>query len=256
MRMIISLKLLIRYYYRIIPTYLFAAIVLFIGAQVLPVIGAILLLPLSVGVAYVMVFEATAIRNRAFFPLFYGFKNGNYGRNVWYLLLRQLVQYLPLGIGVLIDSIFSGSTPSIGVDLPFMRIGVSFLIFAIPAAIISLLVSMVPYILADPAYNVKKANPLKISAILLKGNYIKLLSIRLLFMPFILWASSGLILSLISFYTNLFGDSIVSPIITTSWLFSTPALFLFFTPWYLMTHAVLYSQIRYKLKDLMKRYSD
>lgn len=256
MRMIIALKLLIKYYYRIIPTYLLAAIVLFIGAQVLPVLGAILLLPLSVGVAYVMVFEATAIRNRAFFPLFYGFKGGNYGRNVWHLLMKQFVQYLPLGIGVLLDSIFSGSIPSIGVDLPFMRIGVSFLIFAIPAAIISLLVSMVPYILADPLYNVKKANPLKISAILLKGNYLKLLSIRLVFMPFILWASSGLILSLISFYTNLFGDSIINPTITTSWLFSAPVLFMFFTPWYLMTHAVLYSQIRYKLKDLMIRYSD
>ncbi|MFW5838691.1 MAG: hypothetical protein ACOCU1_02005, partial [Bacillota bacterium] len=136
--MITALKLLFRYYYRIIPTYLMAAIVLFIGAQLLPLIGAILLLPLSIGVAYVMVFEASAIRKRHFFPLFYGFKGGNYTRNVWYLLMRQFVQYLPLGIGVLLDYIFSGSIPSLGIDLPFMRIGVSFLIFAIPAAIISL----------------------------------------------------------------------------------------------------------------------
>lgn len=256
MRMIIALKLLIRYYYRIIPTYLLAAIVLFIGAQVLPVLGAVLLLPLSVGVAYVMVFEATAIRKRHFFPLYYGFKDGNYGRNVWYLLMRQFVQYLPLGIGLVLDYIFSDSIPTIGIDLPFMRLGISFIIFAVPAAIISLLVSMVPYILADPAYNVKKANPLKISAILLKGNYLKLLAIRLIFMPFILWASSGLVLSLIAFYTSVFGDSIINPTLTTSWLFSAPVLFMVFTPWYLMTHAVLYSQIRHKLKDLMVRFSD
>jgi hypothetical protein len=256
MRIITAFKLLIKYYYRIIPTYLLAAIVLFIGSQILPLIGALLLLPLSIGVAYVMVFETTAIRHRHFFPLLYGFKGGNYGRNVWYLLLRQFVQYLPLGIGVLLDYFFSDSIPRIGINLPFMRLGTSFLIFTIPAGIISLLVSMVPYILADPKYNVKKANPLKISALLLKGNYIKLLSIRLIFMPFILWASSGLILSLISFYTNLFGDSIISPTITTSWLFSAPVLFMVFTPWYMMTHAVLYSQIRDKLKGLMLRYRD
>ncbi len=252
MRMVTALKLLVRYYYRIIPTYIFAALIIFIVGQLFPIIGAILVLPVSIGVAYVMVFEVSDIRKRTFFPLFIGFKKTRYRRNVWYLFIRQILQYLPLIIGILLDQLLAEKMSGVKIDLYFMTIGRAFIIFAIPSAIISLLLSMVLYILADPIYEAHKSNPLKISALLLRGNYLRLISIRLIFLPFIAWASSGLILSLISFYTNMFGGDLSYPSITSSWLFSTPVIFLLFTPCYQMTHAVLYGQIRHKLKALMK----
>ncbi|MFW5889374.1 MAG: hypothetical protein ACOCUD_03235 [Bacillota bacterium] len=251
MRIITALKLLVKYYYRIIPTYLLAAIIILIAGQILPVIGAVLVLPVSIGVAYVMVFEVASIKKREFFPILIGFKKGKYQRNLGYLFLRQIVQYLPLGIGLILDQLNIGPVSGIKIDLYFMVIGYNFFIFAIPSALLSLLFSMVPYILADPQYIPKRGNPLKISALLLRGNYLRLISIRLVFLPFILWAASGLIISLTSFYSSLFGNNYINPNIVTSWLFSAPILFMFITPWYQMSHAVLYGEIRYKLKDLM-----
>ncbi len=251
MRIIIALRLLVRYYHKIIPTYIMATLLMLVATHVLPLFGALLMLPVTLGVAYVMVYEVSTIREREFFPLFIGFKRHEYGRNVWYLFLRQLVQYVPLIIGFFLTVVFAGYLPIIQVDVHFMVIGLNFFIFAIPSAIIALLVSMVPYILSDPLYNVVKANPLKTSALLLRGNYLRLIVIRLIFMPFILWSSSGLIVTLFSYYSRIFGGSGVSPTITTTWLFSAPILFLFFTPWYQMTHAVLYGQIRHKLRDLI-----
>lgn len=254
MRIITALKLLIRNYYRIIPTYLCATFMIFIVGQMFPIIGAILVLPITIGVAYVMVFEVSNIRKRTFFPLFIGFKKGKYGRNVWYLFLRQIIQYLPLVIGIVLDQLFAETMSGIKIDLYFMTIGRAFIISTIPSAIFSLLFSMVPYLLADPLYDSKKGSPLKISAFILRGNYLRLISIRLIFLPFIAWLSSGLILSLISFYNNIFGGSFDYPNITSSWLFSAPVILLLFTPWYQMTHAVLYGQIRGKLRVLMTKH--
>lgn len=249
MRMITALKLLIRYYYRIIPTYLFAAITILFFGQLFPLVGAILVMPVTIGVAYVMVFETSNIKKRTHLPLFIGFRKKEYGRNVWYLFLRQSLQVLPLLIGVLLDQLFAEKMSGVKIDLYFMTIGRAFFLFSIPSAIIALMFSMVPYILADPKYNVKKGNPFKVSALILRGNYMRLVIIRLLFSPFLLWASSGVVFSIISFYTILFGESLDLQPIMTSWFFSAPIIFLLFTPWYQMTHAVLYSQIRYKLSD-------
>ncbi len=248
MRIIIAFKTLKKHYFTVIPIYVITAFLTALASQLLPLIGTILVLPLSIGVSYTMIHVIRYKRKEPGFPLALGFKATYYPYNVLYLFLRQLLYLAPLIVGLLISGVLTDAFMDIETRREILVM--NFIIFAIPSALISLMLAMVPYLLADPDFDQRKHNPLKISAFIMKGNYLKLLVLRLFFVPWVLWLSSGFFLSLVSMYSRIFTGEIPYTNITITWLISLPLTLLVFTPWYLMLHAILYDSVRHKLKDL------
>ncbi len=244
MRLIYAFKNLIKHYPKIMPTYLLSVIVLFIGSHVAPILGTILLLPVSVGVSFVMVKASTDIRKQIRFPIFLGFKAPHYGKNLGYLLLRQILFFSPIVIGTFISGYVFGLFQEFNIDMSAAMFNL--LLFSLPAAAISLMFAMVPYLLADSRFNQLKHNPLKVSAIIMRGYYLKLIFIRLFFVPWMVIQSSGLMVLLFSYYRRIFGGDALPSFITPT-LFLMPLAYLLFLPWYHMRHAQLYADLRHKV---------
>ncbi len=246
MRLIYALRNLIKHYPRIMPTYLVSVMALFIGSHVAPILGTVLLLPVSVGVAFVMVKASTDMRKKRTLPILMGFKAPQYGKNVWYLLLRQILYISPIVVGTLISGFVFGLFQEINVDMSAAMFNL--ILFSIPAAIISLMLAMVPYLLADSRFNQLKHNPLKVSAVIMKGQYLKLMFIRLFFVPWMAIQSSGLLALGLSYYRRLFGGDALPGFLTPT-LLLMPLAYLLFLPWYHMRHAQLYADLRHKVKN-------
>ncbi len=246
MRLIKAFKNLIMHYPSIIPTYVVATLFGIIIFNVAPVVGPIVFLPLSVGVAHVMLCAVTKEKKVSLLPVGLGFKENYYRRNLLFLFLRQIAYLAPLMVGGLVAGIVSGRF--FGFDLHFGFLTLNFIIFAVPSALVSLMFSMVPLLLADPRFDQRKHNPLLVSAYIMKGNYLKLLFVRLFFAPWLALTASGFLVSLISFYERFFEiDSGVSRFILPFGLL-TPLLFLVMNPWYQMVHAQLYGTLRHKVR--------
>jgi len=245
MRLIYAFKHLIRNYRYIMPTYILSVIGLFVVSHIAPIIGTILILPISIGVARVMINAAEEKENKLKLPIFLGFKPTLYGRNVFFLGLRQVLIYLPLAIGTVISGYVFGLFNDLTFDVSLVILNI--IIFALPSAIVSLMLAMVPYLIADERFNHVKHSPLKVSAKIMRGHYIRLIFIRLFFAPWIAVQSSGLIYLLLTYYNRLFGgqapDSFLRPAI-----FITPIVVLIFMPWYKMMHAELYASVRHKVR--------
>lgn len=246
MNIINALKHLIKSYKYIMPTYIISVLALFIVSHLAPVIGTILILPISIGVGRVMINAAIERSNLMTLPILLGFKPTYYLHNLVYLVLRQVLIFLPIVIGALISvfvfdflEFFSfDNTAAIG----------NLIAFSLPSAIISLMFAMVPYLLADDRFDQRKYNPLKVSIKIMHGNYIKLIVVRLIFAPWLALQSSGLIYLLQTYYNQLFGGQppldFLRPV-----FFITPLVVLLITPWYKMVHVEFYSKIRYKVRN-------
>ncbi|MCF7924013.1 MAG: hypothetical protein K9L64_02755 [Candidatus Izimaplasma sp.] len=246
MRLIYAFKHLIRNYKYIMPTYLFSVLVLLIVSHLAPVIGTILVLPISIGVARVMINAAEEKNNILKLPIFLGFKPKFYTRNLLFLGLREVFIYLPLVIGTALSGYLLGLFDEFTFDVSVVV--ANLIIFGLPSAIISLMLAMVPYLIADERFNQRKHNPLKVSAKIMHGNYLKLIFIRLLFAPWIALQSSGLIYLLLTYYNKLFDGNAQLGFLKPAF-FITPIVILLFMPWYKMIHAELYAKLRYKVRN-------
>lgn len=245
MRLIYAFKHLIKGYRYIMPTYILSVLGLLIVSHLAPIIGTILFLPISIGVARVMINAAVERTNLLGLPILLGFKPTFYIPNIVFLALRQVFIYLPLAIGTIIsvyvfdflDFFSLDNTAAIG----------NLIAFSLPSAIISLMLAMVPYLIADERFDQRKHNPLKASVKIMHGNYIKLILIRLFFAPWLALQSSGLIYLLQTYYNELFGGEPLLGFLRPA-LFITPLVILLIMPWYQMVHAELYAKLRIKVK--------
>ncbi len=245
MRLIYAAKHLFKNYWAIMPTYLLSALGLFLVSHLAPIIGTILILPISIGVASVMLSAAKEKKHKIKLPILLGFKPTLYVRNVVFLALRQVYTYLPLLIGTVISSYLLGLFDEFTFDINIVI--VNLLIFALPAAIVSLMLSMVPYLIADESFDHRKHNPLKVSAKIMRGHYMRLILVRLFFAPWIAVQASGLVYLLLAYYNRLFDGNAPEGILRPT-IFIAPIVILFFLPWYKMIHAELYVSLRHKVR--------
>lgn len=246
MRLIYAVKHLFKNYWHIMPTYILSVLGLFLVSHIAPIIGTILILPISIGVARVMINAAEEKENTLKLPIFLGFKPTLYTRNMIFLGLRQVFIYLPLVIGTAISSYLLGLFDEFTFDISVVI--ANLIIFALPSVVVSLMLAMVPYLIADELFDHRKHNPLKVSAKIMRGHYIRLILVRLFFAPWIAVQSSGLIYLLLTYYNRLFGGNAPEGILRPA-LFITPIVILFFMPWYKMIHAELYATLRHKVRD-------
>ncbi len=250
MRLFKAVKHLFTHYKFIMPTFLIGSVLFYGLTHFLPFIGTVLILPIHVGIAYVMLKAASNKNNENRLHVFEGFKKGVYGTNVVFLFLRQIAYLLPLFIGGFLFAFFRGFVSSF--SLPY---GVSILnavVFIIPSMVLSLMLAMVPYLLADHRFDQTKRNPFKASLYIMKGNYIKLLLIRAFFIPWLILQSSTVIYTLISYYERFVGETDL-PLSYMPFIYLVlPLVFLIFLPWYHMMHAELYVKNRHKLNDVPK----
>ncbi|MCF7925384.1 MAG: DUF975 family protein [Candidatus Izimaplasma sp.] len=250
MRLIYAFKHLIKNYRYIMPTYILSVLGVLLVSHLAPVIGTILILPISIGVARVMINAAEGEVNRLKLPILLGFKPTYYVKNLTCLVLRQVFTYLPLTIGTLISGYVFGFFDDFTFDVSMVILDL--VIFGIPSAIVSLMLAMVPYLIADDQFDQRKHNPLKVSAHIMRGHYLKLMLIRLFFLPWIAVQSSGLIYLLSTYYTKLFGGNPPLDFLRPAF-FVTPLVILVFVPWYKMIHAELYVNLRHKVDDYLKQ---
>lgn len=251
MRLILGLKDLFRNYFTIMPTYLAATLLMLVVSNAFPVLGTIAFLPISVGISFVMLRAIVFKTYHNVRPLGYGFRHGFYLKNLMYLLIRQMAYLAPLAVGGAISAFFFGLYGDAETQIGVAVLNIVF--FSLPAVLVSLVLAMVPYLLADPKFNQKKHNPLRVSARIMKGNYVKLILIRLFFLPWLALNISGLAVAFSSFYSRLFGTSTLgfdppSAGLLSSSLAVTLIMYLLFLPWYRMMHAELYVKLRYKVK--------
>ena len=246
MRVILGFKDLFKNYFNIMPTYLAATFLMLVVSNAFPVIGSIAFLPLTVGISFVMlraiVFK-TYHKTRA---IGLGFHRGFYVRNVLYLLIRQTAFLAPLITGGVIAGLFFGFYGNAETRVGIAVLNIVF--FAFPSTLVSLMLAMVPYLLADPKFNQRKHNPLKVSARIMRGEYVKLLSVRLFFLPWLALNISGMALAFTQFYTRIFNFDAPGGNLLTPSLVVTLVMYLVFLPWYRMVHAELYASLRYKVK--------
>ena len=248
MRVVKALKSLIMNYFQIMPIFILATFITTFIANIAPVIGMILLLPLLIGVAYSMLKAITKSKQFKQEALLVGFKSDVYFKNVTYLLIKQFAYLIPLIIGFLIIGYFYRYVHALQINYGILISNL--IIFSIPATIISLMFTFVPHLLADPKFNQKRHNPLKVSALMMRGNYLRLLLMRLLFVPWFIWFTSGFLVSVMSVYQSLFGGEFAYPNLALSWMISLPINYLVIQPWYLMMHAEFYVSLRGKLNHL------
>ncbi len=250
MRLYKAIRDLFQNYRYIMPTFLTGTIILYGLSHVLPLIGTLLFLPINIGIAYVM-FTAIAYKNNTQkFHLLYGFKIGSYTVNVIYLFLRQISYLLPLGIGAFLFAFFRGVLSDF--SIPYSLAILNLIIFIIPSMILSLMLAMVPYLLADYRFDQRKRNPLKASFHIMKGNYIKLLTIRIFFIPWLLLQSSSMVVVFVNYYERFIGETGIPLTYIPVIYIVLPIILLLFLPWYHMMHAELYVQNRHKLSSIPK----
>jgi MFS family permease len=167
-------------------------------------------------------------------------------KNVYYLLIKQLAFIIPIIIGGIISGMFLGLYGNVET-----RIGVSIvnlILFSLPSVLVSLMFAMVPYLLADPKFNQKKHNPLRVSMRIMKGKYMQLILVRLFFVPWLALNVSSIAVVLSSVFMKLFEYDLPTEQFLTSSLFIIPLMYLLFLPWYRMMHAELYASLRHKVK--------
>ncbi len=246
MRLVHGIKDLIRNYHTIMPTYLMATFLLLVISNAFPVLGTIVFLPMTIGIAFVMIRAISSKQFKKKRIVTLGFRHGYYMKNVYYLLLKQLAFYLPILAGGVVSGLFLGLygnfETSIGVTI------FNLVLFSIPSALIALMFAMVPYLLADPKFNQRNHNPLKVSARIMKGHYLRLILIRLFFLPWLALNVSSIAVVFSSFYTSLFNMETPAEGFLTSSLLLIPLMYLLFLPWYRMMHAELYVTLRDKVK--------
>ncbi len=245
MRLIYAFKHLIKNYRFIMPTYILSVLSLLAVSHIAPVVGTILILPIGIGVARVMINAAEAQPNVLKIPILLGFKPTLYARNLIFLVLRQVLIYLPIALGTLLSGFVFGLFKEFTLDIGLIVLNL--LVFVLPSAIISLMLSMVIYLIADERFDHRKHNPLKVSAQIMKGHYLRLIFVRLFFAPWLALQSSGLVFLLMTYYSKLFGGNPPQGILRPAFLI-TPLVLLFIMPWYQMIHAELYAKLRHKVK--------
>ncbi|MFW6298142.1 MAG: hypothetical protein ACOC14_00550 [Bacillota bacterium] len=246
MRVFNAFKDLVMNYRTIMPTYLMASFLMLIASNAFPVLGTVLFLPFSVGIAFVMLRAIVFKGYKKTRAIGMGFRRASYFRNVVYLLIRQLAYLLPLTIGAVISGWFLGLYGS--VNTRYGAAVVNLVFFSIPSVGVSLMLAMVPYLLADPKFDQTKHNPLRVSARIMRGHYGRLLFTRIFFAPWLALNASSIAVALSTLYTRILGVEGLD----SSWLVPTflvtPLLYLLFLPWYRMVHAELYATVRHKVK--------
>jgi hypothetical protein len=245
MRIIRAFRTLIKYYNKIMPIFLVVLVLTTILSNILPLLGMILLLPLKISVAFAMLVALTRPHKLTYIPLHIGLRRKFYIRNVFYMTIQQVLYLVPALIGALISAYIYRF---VEIESQISIVITNLIIFSIPTVVISLMLAMVPFLLADPKFDQRKKNPLNYSAFILKGSYIKLIFMRLFFVPWLIWFSSGFLATLLSIYTITFGgESIIPQWVSLSWVLSLPIKILLIDPWYQMMHADLYVSLRYKI---------
>lgn len=246
MRVFNAFKDLVMNYRTIMPTYLMANALMLIASNAFPVLGTVLFLPFSVGIAFVMLRAIVFKTYKRTRPLGLGFRRTYYLRNVMYLVIRQIAYLAPLTLGAVISGWFLGLYGDVSTQYGAAAVNLFF--FSIPSVGVSLMLAMVPYLLADPKFDQREHNPLRVSALIMKGHYVKLLFTRIFFAPWLALNASSLAVASSSLYTRIFGGEGLD----STWVYPTfiitPILYLLFLPWYRMVHAELYATLRDKVK--------
>lgn len=247
MRLILGIKDLVKNYTTIMPTYLMATILLFVVSNAFPVIGTVAFLPMTVGISFVMIRAIVFKGYKKTRAISFGFRKGYYVKNVYYLLVRQLAFIVPIAIGGAVSGLFLGLYGNLKTSIGLSIFNI--VLFSLPSVLLSLMLAMVPFLLADPKFNQKRHNPLKVSARIMKGEYAKLLLVRLFFLPWLALNVSSVAVVFSSFYTRIFGMEPPTDGFLTSSMIIIPLMYLVFLPWYRMMHAEIYAQLRYKVKN-------
>jgi len=250
MRLFKAVKHLFKHYKFIMPTFLIGTVLFYGLTHFLPFLGTVLILPIHVGIAYVMLKASANKNNQVRLHVLEGFKKGVYGSNVGYLFLRQIAYLFPLFIGGFLFAFFRGFLSSF--SLPYSVSVLNLVIFIIPSMVLSLMLSMVPYLLADYRFDQTKRSPIKASFYLMKGNYIKLLLIRAFFIPWLILQSTTVIYTLITYYERFIGETGLPLSYMPLIYLALPLVFFIFLPWYHMMHAELYVKNRHKLSNIPK----
>jgi len=257
-----ALKTFIRYYFHIVPIYLLVNFIRGISNGFVPWIGQVVLLPFKVVIAHAMLTAHIDPKNKDKNHFSVASENGNYFRNMLYLFAKEYLYLIPLSVGLggflLIDSGLMDTALNymfnidfnasfIGeffqFDLGFYSTFLILLVFGTLSIIISLMVAMVPFLLADEQFDQSKHNPLKQSMRMLKGHYVRLVLLRLAFVPWLVWLTLGAFIVVVLIFSGPQAfDGETTFIIL--YLLSIPFHFLFIQPFYTMVHVVLYSEIR------------
>jgi len=238
-------RLLVKNYFILIPRFLgfyffFGLIFTFI-----PGFGWLLAMPLSVGIAYATSYIALGGETVDRPTLFMGYEGNTTGKNILYLAIKWGL--VALAVSALWRPVFLFLAQRLahffeGDDILFYSsLALSALL---PALVVTTLLAMTPYLLADPKFDQRVKNPLTTSMKMLKGHYGKLILLRIFFIPWFIWILAGGIVMLILFIYMIFSGEVPYPLFIKSWLISVPVTLFIVLPWYHMVHTVLYVELR------------
>ncbi len=240
-----ALRLTLKHYFKIMP-YLFLGFILYFLINTIPFIGTVLALPVLVGMAYTTTYVALSEQPLKSAPLFIGYEEGFLGKNILYLLVQQLLTY---GITFVVGGrLFLHLLREIDFESlqgpPLYWVMLLFTVIFLPAFIFSMILAMVPYLLADPKFNQTVQNPLITSFKMLKGHYIRLLAYRIPFILWYLWLIGGSVFTGIWLIVNTMLEPTGGGIFVVLWLLSGPLHVLLIMPWYRMVHTLLFIELR------------
>jgi len=214
----------------------------------------------SLGLAYI-VYQAVSKEDSKVPGVFSVFKREHILKNAMYLFIRFavfLVVFLIAygGVQMLAESIV--------INFGWTGLIVFAVLALLPLMILAMLLSMVPYLLADPDFNQQNNNPLLASVGMLKRHYITVFSLRFIFLLWYAWifigASIYLIFTLEEVSMYLYGtqplmdwgllDPIMNDEVLRGRIFGVLGYSLLATPFimpiYRVMHGVLYAKLRYK----------
>ncbi len=246
-----ALLTLLRHYFKIVPFLILGYLIYSIAGSMIPYGGAIILSPFYVGFAYITTYVTLSGKMPQFKDLFVGF-NYNFSTNLLYMFLHHLITSIAYGISVIVlffiflyNQDFVETLATFGPGF-LALFAISVLIVGglfIPPFIVSLILSMVPYLLADPKFDAKENSPLTTSIRMLKGHYLRLFLLRILFLLWAVWVIVGSLITVLLIFASQFGDIEGIPFMIV-WFSSLPITIFIITPWYRMVHTLLYVELR------------
>jgi len=268
-----ALKQLLRYYFNIIPTYIFVGIIKGFFGNMIPVFGRLLVLPFNLSVTHAMLSSLNP-PTKSLSAHFQAInKNSAYLKNIYYLFIKHYLYHIPflLGVGIyyLLEQLFNYSFYrdfirylfNYNLNMSFFEYLFAFnynyyiipiiviVFFAIPSIILSLMVAMIPYILADDSVESIPSSVITASATMLKGHYVRLFLTRLLFLPWAVWFVLGsiptaLFAVMLGFAQGPLEYSQFMIIFILAYVISLFIHLLFVKPLYMIVHAVFYQNIK------------
>lgn len=258
-----ALRLLIVNYFKVVPYYIVYFIILVVVSGLIPFIGWMLALPLMVGITYKFV-DVILNKNSGFrINFFLGYSEGRFGRSIMVLSLRHIIIiFLTTSFSFFIFRVLSEPLSYLIANTTLSWVGgltIGVFIALLPAMIISMLLSMVPFLLADPQLGTMVKNHFATSVRMLKGHYLKLFGLRFIFQLWYVWLFVGMIFIVLWISVLLWGApnwpfeyEDFEQFLTIYWvsLLAHPIIVM---PLERMIHAVVYSDLRQSLLNKDQR---